>query len=83
MSIEDDNADTVITVGTVHTVLFKFLLWAGPLTVIAVMGLVLQFYLAMHRIRKVERVQAATSVVVSGVTQAQRDIVKTLNQAGE
>lgn len=45
-------------------------------TLIAFIGLGLQFWLAMHRIRKLERAQGVTAKVVSGVSIAQREVAK-------
>lgn len=45
-------------------------------TLIALIGLGLQFYLVMHRLRRVERVQSATVQVVSAVAGSQREVAK-------
>lgn len=73
-----DNAPVVTYGGTAASVVFWGLqvneICAIISTVIAILGLGLQFYLAMHRIRRLEHAQGATVAVVSAIAGSQREV---------
>lgn len=79
-----ENAPTVTYTASGATVL----LWGMHATDIAVLlsalasilGVALQFWLAMRRIRVLERQQSATSLAVGAVSESQRHVAKVVNE---